>query len=195
MVYTVSKFIFWLICKIWFRMDASGVENIPKKGSFIVACNHISYLDPAVVGSNVPRKLNFMAKEELFSTTFSSWWMRSVGCVPVKRDSNDFGSLREAMRRLQAGGGLFLFPEGRRQQSSAELPQPQAGIGFLASKLNVPVVPAFVKGTDRAMPKAARSFMPEKVFVRFGEQIHIEKTMPYEEAATLIMKKIRYLAC
>jgi 1-acyl-sn-glycerol-3-phosphate acyltransferase len=135
-----------------------------------------------------------MAKEELFSTRFSSWWMRSVGCVPVKRDSNDFAALRVAMRRLGSGEGLFLFPEGSRQERGAELAQPQAGIGFLAAKLNVPVVPAFVKGTDKALPKGAKFMRPVKVFVCFGEQIHIEKGMPYEEAASLIMKKIRHLA-
>jgi 1-acyl-sn-glycerol-3-phosphate acyltransferase len=136
-----------------------------------------------------------MAKEELFSTPLSSWWMRSVGCVPVKRDANDFAALREAMRRLSAGEGLFLFPEGRRQESGVQSLAPQAGIGFLAAKLNVPVVPAFVKGTDKAMPKGAKFFKPAKVFVYFGKQIHIENKMPYSEAASLIMKKIRQLAC
>jgi len=172
-----------------------GVENIPGKGGFILACNHISYLDPPVVGSNCPRRLNFLSKEELFSNWFSSWWMRSVGCVPVKRDSNDLAALREAMRRLRSGGGLFLFPEGRRQGSGNESAQPQAGIGFLASKLNVPVVPAFVKGTDKAMPRGAKFFKPVKVTVYFGKQIHIEKGMPYQDVASLIMKKIRHLEC
>ena len=176
-------------------MEAHGVENIPRKGSFILACNHISFLDPPVVGINCPRKLNFMAKEELFSAPFSSWWMRSVGCVPVKRDSNDLTALREAIRRLHAGGGLFLFPEGTRYESGAELAQPQAGIGFLAAKLNVPVVPAFVKGTDKAMPKGAKFFKPAKVTVYFGRQIHIERGMPYQDASSFIMKKIRHLAC
>jgi len=194
MVYLISKFIFFLVSKIFFRMQVHGVENIPKKGAFILASNHISNLDPVTVGSACPRRLNYMAKEELFLNPILSLWMNAVGCFPVKRDSADISALREAIRRLKSGGGLFLFPEGTRQEPGVKSAQPQAGIGFLAAKHSVPVVPAFVKGTDQAMPKGAKFIKPARVSVFFGKQIHIGRGVPYQDASSLIMEKIRRLA-
>lgn len=174
-------------------MEVRGRENIPKKGGFILASNHISNLDPVTVGSACPRRLYYMAKEELFLNPILSLWMNAVGCFPVKRNSTDISALREAIRWLKSGGGLFLFPEGTRQEAGVKSAQPQAGIGFLAAKLSVPVVPAFVKGTDNALPRGAKFIRPATVSVCFGKQIHIERRMPYQEAAQLIMANIKNL--
>ena len=160
-----------------------------------MACNHASILDPVVAGIAVrPRKLNFMAKVELFKHPFSSWWLNSVGVVPVKRDSADFSALREVMRRIKQGKALLLFPEGRRSKAGENLPA-QAGIGFLAAKLEVPVIPALIKGTEIALPRETKKIKPARISVCFGEQILFERRMPYQDIANLIMEKIRHLAC
>ena len=192
MVYFIFKSIFFAILKIWCRMETFGVENLPKTGGFILASNHLSYADPPAVGVNCKRRLNYMAKEELFSKPLIAWWLNSVGCIPVKRNSGDLSALREAIRRLRAGEGLLLFPQGTRIQGGRKL-EPHSGIGFLAAKLGVPVIPACVIGTDKVLPRGTKFIKPAKVSVCFGKQIRIDSKMPYENAASLIMEKIRQL--
>jgi 1-acyl-sn-glycerol-3-phosphate acyltransferase len=181
-----------VLFKVLFCFKAFGKKNIPKKGGFILASNHTSYLDPIALGIACTRKLSFMAKQELFCNLFSTWFMSRLGVFPLKRDSADVSALKEAMQRLKNGGALVLFPEGSRRFDGVSL-GPQPGIGFLVSKLNVPVIPAFIKGTDDALPKGAKFIRLKKVSVRFGKQIFIEGRMPYQDIAERIMKDIRLL--
>jgi len=194
MVYFFSRFLSLILFKIAFRFKAFGKKNIPKRGAFILASNHISYLDPIALGIACPRKLNFMARHDLFSNYLFSKWLSCVGVFPVKRNSADLSALKEAMRRLKNGAGLVLFPEGSRG-FEGDSNQPQPGIGFLAAKLNVPVVPAFVKGSQEALPRGAKFIKPVEVSVYFGKQIIIERRMPYQDIAGLIMENIRHLSC
>jgi len=196
MLYSVSRSIFALILKLLCRIEAKGKENIPKKSSFILVSNHVSCIDPAAVGVACPRRLDFMARHDLFSNPFSSWWSSGVGVIPVKRDSADLSALKEAMKRIKEGRALALFPEGTRQVKGVSEPaKPEPGIGFLVAKLNVPVIPAFIKGTDDVLPKGAKFIRPKKICVTFGKEIHIERGMPYEDIAQLVMEHIRHLAC
>jgi 1-acyl-sn-glycerol-3-phosphate acyltransferase len=194
MVYYLSRALSVILFKLLFRIKVRGKEYIPKKGAFILASNHVSYLDPLALGVACPRKLNYMARHDLFSSAFASWWFTCVGAFPVKRNSADIAAFRTAIRRLKDGAGLLLFPEGTRQERSVSLGNPEPGIGFLASKLNVPVIPAFVKGTDEVLPKGAKFIVPKKIFVSFGKQISIERGLPYQNVAKLIMENIRQLA-
>lgn len=178
-----------------FGLKAHGRQNIPKRGGFILASNHVSYLDPIIVGSACPRKLNYMARHDLFYNRFFSWWLDAVDTFPVKRDTADLSAIKEAMRRVKAGKGLLLFPEGRRKDAnSTSFGKPQAGVGFLADKLDVPVIPVFVKGSEKAFPRGAKFIQPTKVDVYFGKQIKIERGLPYQDIAEEIMKNIRHLS-
>lgn len=182
------------ICRIFFHVGVSGTDNLPEKGGFILASNHISYLDPVILAVASPRKLNFMAKRELFRNRLIGPFLMGLGAFPVKRDSADLSALKEAIRRLRQGLGLVLFPEGSRGFGT-QAQEPQAGIGFLAAKTAVPVVPAFIKGTDLALPRGARRIKAARISVSFGKQILAERRMPYRETAGLIMARIRHLSC
>lgn len=193
MLYTVLKPLAILIFKIFFRIKAFGQENIPKKGGFILASNHASFLDPVVLGVACSRKLNFMAKEELFYNPLFSRFISYLGAFPVKRDSADLSALKEAMHRVKIGGALVLFPAGSRRFDS-DSGEPYPGIGFLATKLNVPVIPAFIRGSDLALSKVAKFIWPCKISVYFGEQIFLERRLPYQDIARKIMENIRRLS-
>lgn len=193
MLYWFLRFISFLLFKTFFQLEVKGREHIPKSGGFILASNHVSYLDPIAVGVASPRKLNYMARHDLFSNLFFARLLYSVGAFPVKRESADLSALKEAMRRLRNGGALVIFPEGSRRFNWTPA-EPEPGIGFLAHKLNVPVVPAFVKGTEIALPKRAKFLKPAKISVHFGKQILIERGVPYRDIAELIMGNIRHLA-
>lgn len=156
--------------------------------------NHVSYLDPGVLGAACSRKLNYMAKEELFCRPWISRLLHAVYAFPVKRDSADLSAIKEAMRRVKNGKGLALFPEGSRR-FDGKSSEPYAGIGFLSAKLDVPVIPAFISGTEKALPRGVKFLKAASISVRFGEQIPIERRVPYQETAKQIMDNIRHLSC
>jgi len=171
-----------------------GKENLPKTGGFILASNHVSNLDPVAVGVACPRALNYMAKDSLFNNSVASWALYKSNAFPLKRESADLSAIKEAIRRVNLGGGLLLFPEGTRAPDGS-VHEPQAGVGFLAAKLNVPIIPAFVKGTYEALPRGAKFIRPKRISVYFGRQIHVERGLPYEQIASIVMDDVRRLAC
>ncbi|MDD5155863.1 MAG: lysophospholipid acyltransferase family protein [Candidatus Omnitrophica bacterium] len=194
-LYSTFRGICAAVIMILFRLKAAGQENIPKRGGFLIASNHVSYLDPVAVGVACPRPLNYMARHDLFKNAASSFILRHSRAFPVKRKSADLGALKEALRRLKNGDGLLVFPEGSRQEN-IHLSEAEAGVGFLAAKAGVPVVPAFVSGTDRALSRDAKFIkLATEIRVRFGKQIHIEGRMPYQDIAQIIMDSIRHLSC
>lgn len=194
MIHWVSRLLCFLCFKIICRLEVQGKENIPRQGGFIIAANHTSFLDPLVLGASSPRALSYMARHDLFSHRALCWWLLQVHAFPVKRESADLSAIKEAMKRVKNNMGLLLFPEGTRQSQGEALPA-QAGIGFLAAKLDCPVIPAFIKGSEEALPKGAKFIRPAKISVCFGQQIFIERRMPYQEIAQLIMARIRHLSC
>ncbi|MCX7661148.1 MAG: 1-acyl-sn-glycerol-3-phosphate acyltransferase [Candidatus Omnitrophica bacterium] len=196
MLYYLLRPIAILLCKILFRIQVKGKKNIPKKGGFILASNHLSYLDPVVLGVACPRKLNFMARDDLFTIPLFSTLIRCLGAFPVKRNSPDISAFKETFKKLKEQKPVVIFPEGRRNPQARPIPA-QPGVGFIASYLGVPVIPAYIKGTDKALPMSARFIRLKKVSVCFGEQIFIERRKPhnYAEIAQQIMDSIRRLEC
>lgn len=193
MIHFISKSIFYLLGRLLFGLEVYGKENIPKKGGFILASNHVSLLDPPFVGCVCPRKLNYMAKDELFKNPLSSFWLKSVGAFPVKRNTGDFHVLRDSIHKLRDGKAMLLFPEGARQKPEDRNDKAEQGVGFLAMKANVPVIPAFIKGSEKALPKGAKSLKLVKIQVYFGSPIDISKETSYEDAAQLILNMIRQM--
>jgi len=193
MLYKIATSLSNFVFSFFFKIKISGQENIPREGGFILASNHLSYLDPAVLAIACPREVNFMAKAELFRIPLFANLIRSLGAFPVKRNTADIYALREAIKRVKAGNGLLVFPEGGRKNGSTDL-EPQAGIGFLAAKINAFVIPVFISGTDIALPKGARIIKPSKVSVSFGKQISLERGLSYKEIAQRIMDNIRRLS-
>lgn len=189
MVYTILRALAAVLFKILFRLEVHGKENIPKAGGFILASNHASYLDPIAIGIASSRKLNYMARHDLFYNPFFSWLLNNIGVFPVKRYSADVRAIRKAMRLVEHGNALVIFPEGSRQFDGTPS-EIQSGIGFLAAKLNVPVIPAFIRGTDIALPRHAKFIRPSKVSVFIGRQIYIERRLPYQEITRQIMQNI-----
>lgn len=189
MIYWPAFLIMKLINSVYFRTRFDGLEYIPSGKPFILACNHISNLDPFVVGICQWRRFNFLAKEELFKDRFSSFLLRGMGAFPIKRDSSDFRALREALRRLKSGTPLILFPEGTRGIGE-RLKESQPGVGFLALKSGVPVIPALIEGTDHALPNNSKWFKSYPVRIRFGKPLHFSKDQDYAQISDSILKSI-----
>lgn len=192
MVYFFLRSLAVILSKIIFRIEVYGKENLPKKGGFILASNHASFLDPIVLGVASFRKLNYMARKSLFKNKFFGWVLTKLGVFPLIRNSADFGAIKEGIRRLQAGRALVLFPEGTRSEDGL-IRKPLSGVGFLAQKAHVPIVPTYVFGTNRALPRGARFIRPAKVKVYFGRPIFTEGRQSYEETAIFVMQQIKHL--
>lgn len=193
MFYELCKGLVRIFFVVFFRIKVYGRENIPRRGGFIIASNHVSMLDPPAVGSSCQRKLNYMARHDLFRNFFFGRLLKGVNVFPVKRNSPDLSALKEAIKRIRRGEGLLLFPEGTRQVDNA-VAEPQPGIGFLVAKTGAPVIPAYISGSQNALPKGCKfvKFVPIKVF--FGKEISIEKGMSYEGIASRIMQEIRSIS-
>lgn len=114
----------------------------------MVVANHLSSADPVLLGAKLGRRIIFMAKEELFSNRFSSYFVRQFGAFPVYRGGPDRGALHQANRLLKQGQALGMFPEGRR--SSGEGMNPAfLGSALIAYHNNVPILPVGITGSER----------------------------------------------
>lgn len=147
-----------LATTVW-RARVFGTENVPMSGPLIVACNHLSYLDPPIMGCLCPRRISYMAKKELFDMAVLGPMIRALGAYPVDRHGSAMAAIRRSLSVLQAGGAVGIFPEGTRNRDGTV--EPQTGVALLASLANARVVPACVVGTDRALRLA-------RVDVAFG---------------------------
>jgi 1-acyl-sn-glycerol-3-phosphate acyltransferase len=194
MLYNLGKFISFLFLKLFCGFKVTGQNAVPAKGGFILATNHASNADPLVIGAACPKPLHFMGKAELFQNAIFSKILYSVHAFPVNRGKGDIHAIREAMRRVRSGGGLLIFPEGGRSEDG-KIGSGHEGIGFLAEKLNVPIVPAYISGTDKVLPKGSGRIRAARVRVSFGKQILVERRMPYQAVADRIMEEIRRLSC
>ncbi len=134
-----------------------------------------------------------MARHDLFTKPLFGRIISSVGAFPVRRNTADLSALKEAIKRVNRGEALLIFPEGRRTDTDEDV-QPQAGIGFLVRKINAPVIPVFVKGTEEVLPRGAKRFKSGNVFVRIGKEITIDRKSPHLDIAQQIMSSIRHLS-
>ncbi|MCX6826401.1 MAG: lysophospholipid acyltransferase family protein [candidate division Zixibacteria bacterium] len=179
-----------------FRFRILQLEHVPAIGPFIVACNHISYFDPPLVGAAIPREINFMAKKELFKNKLFGKLLGRVNAHPINRGGFDKAALNTAIRILKTGQAILIFPEGTRAKYGDFLP-PRPGIGLIAIKTIVPVIPAYINGTNQLR---ACLLGRERMGVIFGKPFSQEEIAGYQDnkgdyqkLAGEIMERIRSL--
>ena len=142
MFYNIAVFFVKLYYKIIYFAKAEGIENVPENGGMILCGNHQSFNDPVIIAAFSPKRLKFLAKAELFKNRFFSWFLRSLGCVPVDRSNGDLKAMRTCIKILKDGNPLLLFPEGTR--SCVHIDDVKPGALLFATKAGVPVIPVGV---------------------------------------------------
>ncbi|MGB6518535.1 MAG: lysophospholipid acyltransferase family protein [Candidatus Cybelea sp.] len=147
--YDFAKFFVRSMARVLWRARVFGSENVPPTGALIVACNHLSYLDPPLLGSLCPRRIRYMAKKELFAVPVLGSVIRALGAYDVDRRGSATRAIKRSLQVLESGGAIGIFPEGTRNPGGTVVAQ--TGVALLASLAQVPVVPACVRGTDRAL--------------------------------------------
>lgn len=187
----VERPLSWII-RLIFRinggLEVKGIDNIPMEGGVIVASNHISYLDPPLLGAIIPRKVTFMARRGLFDikVPLLRWFIRHYA-FPVDREKTLPSTIKEALRRLKNRELLVIFPEGRRSETGGLL-EGKKGIGLIVGRSRVAVVPALIQGTDRALPVGGKWLRKAKISVIFDKPLYFS-----ENNSELITKKIMTL--
>jgi len=199
MFYAVARFTVMLLFKICFRMKAFGRENFPKDGPVIVAPNHASFLDPVAVGISAPRVLNYMARDTLFRFRPFGKLLSMVNVFPLKREKGDVNAFRKALEQLKENKAILVFPEGTRSRDG-NLQRPKDGIGFLSAMSGASIVPCYVKGSFKALPRGASFPRFEDVTVYFGKPVKFsadnspaDKKERYRIIASDVMKRIEEL--
>lgn len=151
MIYRVSRILCGLILRSLARVTVSGPAP-PEEGGCLIVCNHISHLDPPLVGVAFRRPVDFMAMEELFRARWFAVWLRAVNAISTDRRGRDPRAMRTAVRRLKAGRVVCLFPEGGLRSGEESVLGGKAmspGAGVLSNLGGVPVVPCLILGTDQ----------------------------------------------
>jgi len=175
------------ILKSTYRIKVEGLEHFPKEGGVLLCTNHISNFDPPVVGVTAPRKVLFMAKDELFKVPVLKQLLNNFGTFPVKRGGGDREALRAGLKVLKDGNVLGLFPEGTRSKDG-KLGKGQPGAGFFALRSTAAVVPCAIIGPYK-------SFRTLRVV--YGKPINMEeyreKKISAEEMTNIIMGEINNL--
>ncbi len=129
-------------------LKVTGKENVPEQGPLLVVANHLSVADPVILGIELGRRVQFMAKEELFRSRLSAYFVRGFGSFPVYKGRLDREAIRQAKAVLAQGGALSMFPEGRRSKTGA-MERAFNGSALFALRCNAPVLPVGIVGTER----------------------------------------------
>ncbi len=156
----------------FFDFQATGLEDLPGGGPFIVAANHANYLDGVVLGAALPCQIVFMVMPRVYhATPLHPLFHRHVGSIPITLARPDPGAIRHALRVLESGGVVGIFPEGPFSREG-RLARGQPGVALVALRAGVPVVPAAITGTFQALV-ARRWHIPRRVplRVRFGRAL------------------------
>jgi len=169
---------YWLNVWTWIRAtllvvtsrEVAGKENIPRKGALIFTCNHFSVGDPPLLIGIFPRRIVWMAKQELFDAPVFGKLYNMGGFIPVRRFEGDLRAIRRSQDVLRRGHVLGMFPEGTR--SGGKLGPGEPGTALIALRSGAPVLPVAIWGTEHVkLPRDL--FRRTKAHVRFGESYRL----------------------
>lgn len=171
----IVRLLLYIVFVLIYRVHIEGKENIPQKGSIIVAPNHKSYFDPPLVGVAFRKRLvHYMAKAELFKNPVFGWILKMCGTFPVKRGKVDQSAIRQAIKLIRDGHILGIFPEGTRIKKD-ELGRFHSGMASLAMMTGTNILPVAIVGS-KTMPKRGKHLA-----VLIGKPIEVKKEKPDSE--------------
>jgi len=181
---------FHRLCRAYFGLELAGIENIPAGGPVIVTPNHQTYADPALVSIPVRRRVYYMAWSRLFEIPVFSWMIRRLRAFPVRIDSTDPSSTREAVRLLRAGHVVMIFPEGERTHTG-QVERFKPGAFRLAVSLQIPVLPVTIEGGHASWPPGRIFPRPGRIRITYHPILKSDPTLEPREAAAELSQRAR----
>lgn len=176
----------YIWCKIYYRAEIIGLDNIPKEGPLIFCGNHRTYLDPPLMVATAKRDMKFLAKEELYNNKFLSFLGWVFEAIPVKRDEKDVSAIKTSLKYLKSGQCIALFPEGTRN-GLEKGEKVKDGVAFFAVRSGAKVVPCGIKGGTKEHKKVTITYGKPLDYSEYKGTKEKEKL---EEITEEIMDKI-----
>ena len=155
----------YIWCKIYYRAEIIGLENVPQNEPLIICGNHRTYLDPPLIVATAKRDMRFLAKEELYKNKFLAALGWVFEAIPVKRDEKDVTAIKESLKALKNGQCIALFPEGTRN-GLEKGQKAKDGVAFFAIRSGAKVLPCGIKGGDKNN---------RKVTIKYGKPLDFSK--------------------
>lgn len=146
-LYYTEKLAAKMLLFLFTRLKVQGKENVPDQGALLVVANHLGMADPVILGVELGRRVEFMAKEELFRSKLIAFFVRGFGSFPSYKGRLDMAAMRQSSRVLAQGGALAMFPEGKRSKD-ASLEIAYHGSALIALRNDVPILPVGITGTE-----------------------------------------------
>jgi 1-acyl-sn-glycerol-3-phosphate acyltransferase len=176
------------------HVHVTGRANVPREGGLLVISNHIASADPPLLGAKFPRPLHFMAKIEWFKNPVVAFLARQFLCFPVVRHTADRSALRYTLQLLEQGQAVCIYPEGTRAED-ARIHPVEAGVGFIARRAGVSILPVAVWGTEKVLPaKGVHWPKAADCYLHFGEPFDLPRPdMGNQEAADYMMARVAEL--
>lgn len=191
------QFIMQSVFCFWMGYRARGLEHLPDDGGALLLINHQSFLDPLLVGLPLERPVSYLARDNLFQVPVIGHILRNTYVIPINRQAASTASIREAIRRIEHGFYVGIFPEGTRTRDG-HVGELKPGFLSLIRRTDVPVIPVGVAGAFEAFPKGTPFPLPGRVRVVIGEPFDREKLAEFskeQEPQLLHHVRDRIVAC
>jgi 1-acyl-sn-glycerol-3-phosphate acyltransferase len=170
------------LSRAYFGLRLRGTEHIPPEGGLVIVPNHQTYADPPLVTIPVRRPVYYMAWSRLFDIPVFSQLIRLLRAFPVDIDARDARATREAVRLLQRGAALMIFPEGERT-ADGRLQRFKPGAFRLAVSVKVPVLPVTIVGGDRSWPPGRLLPRPGRITITYHPVLYANTALDPRAAA------------
>ena len=178
------------------ELEAYGNEHVPREGGVLLLSNHVSYLDPFIVGTTARREFYFMARDSIFSVPVIGNLLALHNAYPVKRGTADRRALKYTISLLKDGHAVLIFPEGTRSKDG-NLGKARDGVSFIIHNAGVPAIPVYLSGANYLMPRWSKWIRPAKLSTHFGPPIDFsearkiqDKRLMYNCMSQVIMESI-----
>ena len=168
---TWGRFVPRAVIRTWWNLEIHGAENVPASGPVVMAANHVGWLDGPILAICAPRVVHALTKQEMFDGPLGHF-LRATGQIELDRLHVDMSAIRIAVKSLQAGQVVGVFPEGRR--GPGDMASPRAGAAYLALVTGAPIVPVAFLGTR--LPGGADGSIPPRgtrLAMTFGEPVDL----------------------
>jgi len=173
------------IFKSLYRTEVIGLEKVPRSGRVLLCCNHISYVDPVVIGAYIPRYTYFMAKKELFKVSFLSNLVTFLNAFPVRRDTTDRYAFDTSIKILKDDNLLGLFPEGTRSTDGI-IREGKKGIGLIALLSRSDILPVAISGSNEIIQKPHKRVFFPRIRLIVGDVIKTGRIIDENERKVAI---------
>lgn len=186
-LYRLIYLSFKIIFKVIYRFEVKNAGNIPTNGAVILAGNHISYLDPILISISTKRQVHFLAKSELFKIPVLGFILRNIQIISVDRSKGDIDAIKASIKVLKEGKVLGIFPQGTRTRDIENISR---GIGMISHKTNAPIIPIYIKNSDKVYKKGFFPFRFPKISVIIGDIIYPFNELNNKEEQKKISKYV-----